>query len=746
MPACLVGCCPNNVCDCSKDCECLLPDANFPGRFGFENPSLFPGDDDLKKEKGVSGKICPCKSKLETSDLAGHFEGRGGYARNGDNEELSCGKGKCCGGGDAREDGNHLATNGVEDAKPGHPRVNGDESTRDDRENNEDDKEKGGCCGNKDCSETSESPVVPKTCCDKEGAPKKSCCSSKRGPDRCEISGDPADPKLPETGSSEQQGLGAKTCCDEKDGISKKSCCSPKEGSDSCADGDPPTSACSAAVKGPTHKHAKAKTCCGGKEGISKKRCSSSKKCSDPCGDSNSHAKTPPTHNHLESKASDEKDEDEKENRSSSKAGTKPSGKVAWSDMATKRRQSYPFDHKRSRGDDKPYGKDMSANQALYKRKQSYPFYEKPADCNVDPHHGHQHHHKHEFHHESGHHHHDDHHHDDHHHDDHHHHGEHHGHGDDQHGDDDEQHHDDAHHHCDGHEHGGDHHHGDDKCGAKDCCDKGESCCDNACARNSCCDDTDCEARNSSTRAHEDLEPLVKPQVNVVIDEARFQTTKLRVQNMCCPKESTIVQEELAKLEGIKTIKVNVLGRVVHVRHHPEVVSATELMAVLNKRHLGVSIVDTGAEETTGNGLPRSLKILLGNLAVQAVLFGTALGGRFSSGGWYMWVAIVEICFGVLPVLKKAFYSLRNREIDLNILITITVIGTLVIQEWIEGAAVVFVFTLANFLQQFCFYRVHKTISSLMLSKPSKAVMACTGDCIPIENVPVGKMSFSRLH
>ena len=499
-------------------------------------------------------------------------------------------------------------------------------------------------------------------------------------------------------------------------------------------------------MKGPTHKHAKAKTCCGGKEGISKKRCSSSKKCSDPCGDSNSHAKTPPTHNHLESKASDEKDEDEKENRSSSKAGTKPSGKVAWSDMATKRRQSYPFDHKRSRGDDKPYGKDMSANQALYKRKQSYPFYEKPADCNVDPHHGHQHHHKHEFHHESGHHHHDDHHHDDHHHDDHHHHGEHHGHGDDQHGDDDEQHHDDAHHHCDGHEHGGDHHHGDDKCGAKDCCDKGESCCDNACARNSCCDDTDCEARNSSTRAHEDLEPLVKPQVNVVIDEARFQTTKLRVQNMCCPKESTIVQEELAKLEGIKTIKVNVLGRVVHVRHHPEVVSATELMAVLNKRHLGVSIVDTGAEETTGNGLPRSLKILLGNLAVQAVLFGTALGGRFSSGGWYMWVAIVEICFGVVPVLKKAFYSLRNREIDLNILITITVIGTLVIQEWIEGAAVVFVFTLANFLQQFCFYRVHKTISSLMLSKPSKAVMACTGDCIPIENVPVGKMSFSRLH
>lgn len=104
-----------------------------------------------------------------------------------------------------------------------------------------------------------------------------------------------------------------------------------------------------------------------------------------------------------------------------------------------------------------------------------------------------------------------------------------------------------------------------------------------------------------------------------------------------------------------------------------------------------------------------------------------------------MWVAIIEICFGIIPVVKKVYYAVRNKEIDLNILITITVIGTLAIQEWIEGAAVVFVFTLAGFLQRYCFYRVQKTISSLMLSKPSKAVMACTGECIPIEKVPIGE-------
>ena len=121
------------------------------------------------------------------------------------------------------------------------------------------------------------------------------------------------------------------------------------------------------------------------------------------------------------------------------------------------------------------------------------------------------------------------------------------------------------------------------------------------------------------------------------------------------------------------------------------------------------------------------------------MLIAIALGGAFSDSSWYMWVSIIEICFGIVPILKKVYHSIRNLEIDLNILITITVIGTLAIQEWIEGAAVVFVFTLAGFLQRYCFYRVQKTISSLMLSKPSKAVMACTGECIPIENVPIGK-------
>ncbi len=196
----------------------------------------------------------------------------------------------------------------------------------------------------------------------------------------------------------------------------------------------------------------------------------------------------------------------------------------------------------------------------------------------------------------------------------------------------------------------------------------------------------------------------------------------------------------LGRLPGINNIRVNVLGRVAYVSHDEEKIPPPVLLETLNKRHLGASIVDAGSEEERENGFPRELKITLAALALQAVLFGVSLGAMFLHASWFYWVSIAQIFLGILPILKKSARAVYNQQIDLNVLIVITVIGTLVIQEWIDGGAVVFIYILANFLQQFCYYQVHKTISSLMLAKPSKAVMACTGELVPIEEVSIGKL------
>ncbi|XP_068733805.1 uncharacterized protein [Montipora capricornis] len=217
-------------------------------------------------------------------------------------------------------------------------------------------------------------------------------------------------------------------------------------------------------------------------------------------------------------------------------------------------------------------------------------------------------------------------------------------------------------------------------------------------------------------------------------------TTKLRVQNLCCPMEGKLVQESLEPLEGVTSIAVNVIGRVAYVRHDPEVTSASELVTTLNRVHLGASIMETGSPQSEGKNdtLPRSLQSCFVYLLIQTFLLLTAVVAFFVGLSWYKWVAITEIVFGICPVLKKAFVSFKTLSVDINILILIAVAGTLAINEWVEGAAVVYVFSLAEALQEFCMHKVQRTISGLMLKAPQVAILASTGECVPVEEVTIG--------
>ena len=218
------------------------------------------------------------------------------------------------------------------------------------------------------------------------------------------------------------------------------------------------------------------------------------------------------------------------------------------------------------------------------------------------------------------------------------------------------------------------------------------------------------------------------------------RTTKLRVQNICCLLESGLIQDTLKPLEGVTSVAVNVIGRVVYVRHEPEVTSATDLVTTLNRKHLGASIMETGSHHSAnkGEGLPRSLLAFLIYLLLQSILLIVIVVAFLTKAKWFQWVAIAEIVLGIPPVLKKAFLSIINRTVDINIMMLIAIAGTLAIQEWLQGAAVVYVFSFAEAMQGLCMFKVQRTISGLMLEAPQVAILAKTGECVSVESVITG--------
>jgi len=204
--------------------------------------------------------------------------------------------------------------------------------------------------------------------------------------------------------------------------------------------------------------------------------------------------------------------------------------------------------------------------------------------------------------------------------------------------------------------------------------------------------------------------------------------------------ESMLVQDSLEPLEGVVSIAVNVIGRVVYVRHDPEVTSATELVNTLNRVHLGASIMESGSRQhgKDSEKMPPSLSLLLVYLLIQTILLMVGVVAFFAETSWYQWVAIAEIVFGIAPVLMKAYVSIKTCSVDINMLILIAIAGTLAIREWLEGAAVVYIFSFAEALQEFCMYKVQRTLSGLMLKAPQVAILASTGECVPVKEVTIG--------
>ena len=98
------------------------------------------------------------------------------------------------------------------------------------------------------------------------------------------------------------------------------------------------------------------------------------------------------------------------------------------------------------------------------------------------------------------------------------------------------------------------------------------------------------------------------------------------------------------------------------------------------------------------------------------------------SGGWF--------------ILPKAIRALRHFALDMNVLMTVAVIGAVAIGEWSEGAAVAFLFSLSELLEAFSLARARKAVQSLMLLTPETALLK-KGDnfCeVSVEQVGVGDL------
>lgn len=104
-------------------------------------------------------------------------------------------------------------------------------------------------------------------------------------------------------------------------------------------------------------------------------------------------------------------------------------------------------------------------------------------------------------------------------------------------------------------------------------------------------------------------------------------------------------------------------------------------------------------------------------------------------------VYALAIVSGAWFVAPKAWYAARRFRPDMNLLMTVAVLGALMIGEWFEAAAVAFLFSLSLLLESWSVGRARRAVAALLdLAPPT--VRRRTGDgnesLISPEELPVG--------
>ena len=227
-----------------------------------------------------------------------------------------------------------------------------------------------------------------------------------------------------------------------------------------------------------------------------------------------------------------------------------------------------------------------------------------------------------------------------------------------------------------------------------------------------------------------------------------------RVQGMDCAEEVAILEKVLGPLLGGEDCiafdllrgKLIVSAETVSADAVRDAIAHTGMRAEL-WRDTGAEPLDAARQRrivlTTASGL-----FTVAGLGTHAWLAG-GLGSALGSDGLALVggvplaakaLYLLAIIVGGWFIAPKAWFALRRMRPDMNLLMTVAVLGAVGIGEWFEAATVAFLFALSNALESWSVGRARRAVEALMDLAPTTARVEKGGiECeLLAEEVEVG--------
>lgn len=226
------------------------------------------------------------------------------------------------------------------------------------------------------------------------------------------------------------------------------------------------------------------------------------------------------------------------------------------------------------------------------------------------------------------------------------------------------------------------------------------------------------------------VKKMSSPTKDVFDPAAGARRAVYRIGNMDCPTEEALIRDSLSRLPGVETLEFNLVQRLLAVTH--TLASRAPIDQALAAIGMHAEPLDTPAldqsqdpDAAAARDAGRGIRywwpyIVSGTAAVAA----EAVAWTYGESSWLVIaLALVAIFSGGLSTYKKGWVAVKNRNLNMNALMSIAVTGGMLIGQWPEAAMVMFLFALAEVIEAQSLDRARNAIRGLLDLAPETATV-----------------------
>jgi Cd2+/Zn2+-exporting ATPase len=210
-----------------------------------------------------------------------------------------------------------------------------------------------------------------------------------------------------------------------------------------------------------------------------------------------------------------------------------------------------------------------------------------------------------------------------------------------------------------------------------------------------------------------------------------------RVEGMDCTEEVVILERRLKPLAGLEAVSADLVGQRLHVKYDAAKLTTSAIVDAAGQTGMRIWLEH---EEPASGGAALAWRWRLMVASISALAIGGALSLSGRNAAAAVAFAGAAIVGGIFPA-RRAVAAVRSRTLDINTLMIVAVAGALLLGEWLEAAAVVCLFAIAQWLELRTMERARQAIRALIDLSPREALVRRDGVELQafVENIRVGE-------